>query len=138
VNAKDTHSVLRSITYAAIVLIISLIGITTHIYSTFVPEFISYIGGDILWAFAVFFLLSILFPGKSALSRTLITIGISVVIELQQLYQAPWIEAIRETLLGNLILGFHFSWLHLFCYLVGAILGALSEQILFEKSRYTR
>ena len=54
---------------------------------------------------------------------------LSVGVELSQLYHAPWIDSIRETTLGGLILGFGFLWSDTACYTVGVGLGVLLERI---------
>jgi hypothetical protein len=54
---------------------------------------------------------------------------LSVGVELSQLYHAPWIDSIRQTTLGGLILGFGFLWTDLACYAFGVGLGVLLELI---------
>ena len=46
----------------------------------------------------------------------------SYLIEISQLYHAPWIDAIRSTALGGLVLGFGFLWSDILCYTVGVLL----------------
>ena len=53
----------------------------------------------------------------------------SVAVELSQLYHAPWIDSIRHTTIGGLILGFGFLWSDLACYSLGVGLGVLIEII---------
>ena len=48
-------------------------------------------------------------------------------VEVGQLYHAPWIDSIRRTTLGGLVLGFDFVWSDLACYAVGVGLGVLIE-----------
>ena len=43
------------------------------------------------------------------------------------MYHAPWIDSIRRTTLGGLVLGFGFVWSDLACYAVGVGLGILIE-----------
>ena len=43
---------------------------------------------------------------------------------MSQLYHAPWIDAIRDTLPGALVLGYGFLWSDLACYAAGVALGA--------------
>jgi hypothetical protein len=43
------------------------------------------------------------------------------------LYHAGWIDAIRATRLGGLILGYGFLWSDLVCYAAGVGLGAILE-----------
>jgi hypothetical protein len=53
-----------------------------------------------------------------------IALLLSYGIELSQLYQAPWLNSVRDTRLGGLLLGHGFLWSDLFCYTVGIALGA--------------
>ena len=44
-------------------------------------------------------------------------------IEVSQLYQGEWLNQIRRTTLGGLILGYGFLWRDLLSYTVGVLLG---------------
>jgi len=55
--------------------------------------------------------------------------SLSVAVELSQLYHAPWIDPIRRTTLGGLVLGFGFLWSDLACYAAGGGLGVLIEML---------
>jgi hypothetical protein len=48
-------------------------------------------------------------------------------VEISQLYHAPWIDSIRQTALGGLVLGFGFLWTDLVCYSVGIFIGSFTE-----------
>lgn len=54
----------------------------------------------------------------------------SYLIEISQLYHAPWIDAIRATALGGLVLGFCFLWSDILCYTVGVLLGIIVDGLL--------
>ena len=56
------------------------------------------------------------------------TRSFSVTIEVSQLCHASWIDSIRGTTLGGLLLGFGFVWSDLACYAVGVGLGMLIER----------
>ncbi|MCI4670530.1 MAG: DUF2809 domain-containing protein [Bacteroidia bacterium] len=43
-------------------------------------------------------------------------------IELLQFYHAPWIETLRQTTIGGLILGFSFLWSDILCYTIGILI----------------
>jgi Protein of unknown function (DUF2809) len=47
--------------------------------------------------------------------------------EFSQLYQAPWINAIRSTVVGHLILGSTFSWIDMATYTVGVGVGVAAR-----------
>lgn len=94
------------------------------------PQIISSYSGDALWALMVFFLFSFLFNKKSTIFILVISIIFSHRIEISQLYHAPWIDSIRATTLGGLILGFGFLWSDLICYTVGIVIGAIIDKII--------
>ena len=94
------------------------------------PQIISSYSGDALWALMVFFLFSFLFNKKSTIFILVISIIFSYRIEISQLYHAPWIDSIRATTLGGLILGFGFLLSDLICYTVGIVIGAIIDKII--------
>lgn len=94
------------------------------------PLIISAYSGDILWALMVFFLFAFLFNKKPTIFILIISIIFSYAIEVSQLYHAPWIDSIRATTLGGLILGFGFLWSDLVCYTVGIIIGAIIDKFI--------
>jgi Protein of unknown function (DUF2809) len=53
----------------------------------------------------------------------MLAMACAIAVKLSQLYHAPWIDSIRHTTLGGLILGFDFVWSDLACYALGVGLG---------------
>jgi hypothetical protein len=102
-------------------------GLASRRYHTVLPEFIGEYAGDTLWALMLFLLVSTLLAGRTVMSRATISLVLSFLVEISQLYHAPWIDSIRDTTLGGLVLGFGFLWTDLVCYTVGIIIGALAE-----------
>ena len=49
---------------------------------------------------------------------------------LSQLYHAPWIDAIRVTTIGHIILGYSFSWLDILAYAAGILTGIIMESLI--------
>lgn len=97
------------------------------------PQIISSYSGDALWALMVFFLFAFLFNKKSTIFILIISIIFSYGIEISQLYHVPWIDSIRATSLGGLILGFGFLWSDIVCYTVGIIIGSVIDFIINKK-----
>jgi len=93
-------------------------------YASSLPNVISEYSGDILWATLVFFGFCIIAPRWGVGRTALAALAFSFTIELSQFYHAPWIDEIRGTTLGGLILGFGFKASDLVCYTVGVALGA--------------
>jgi hypothetical protein len=91
------------------------------------PQWLSNNGGDALWALMVFVGLGFLLPRASTLAVAMLALGVAWSVEFSQLYHAPWIDAIRATTPGKLVLGNTFNWPDLIAYAVGVALGALAE-----------
>jgi len=93
------------------------------------PELIAAYAGDTLWALAAFLGIGVLLPRASTVRVAQLAMAFSVVIEISQLYHAPWIDSIRHTTLGGLFLGFGFVWSDLACYAAGIGLGVCIEML---------
>lgn len=95
-----------------------------------ISPFLATYAGDSLWALTVFLCLGFAFPEAPTLRIAATALAISFAVEFSQLYQAPWLSELRQTLPGRLLLGSGFLKSDLLCYLVGIALGALSENTL--------
>lgn len=98
------------------------------------PQWLSNNGGDALWALMVFVGFGFLLPRASTLVVALLALTFAWGVEFSQLYHAPWIDAVRATLPGRLVLGTTFAWPDLLAYAVGIALGALAEWKLRARS----
>ena len=113
----------------ALITLVCVLGISSRRYADALPRFIASYAGDTLWALAAFLGFGLLLPRASIRMVTLLAMSLSIAVELSQLYHAPWIDSIRQTTLGGLILGFGFLWSDLACYAAGVGLGVLLERI---------
>jgi hypothetical protein len=91
------------------------------------PPFFAKYGGDALWAVLVFLGFGWLFQSWRTWKVTILAIVFSCTIEFTQLYHEPWIDRIRETLFGRLVLGSDFAWFDMAAYLAGIMPAALAE-----------
>lgn len=94
------------------------------------PFWLSNNGGDALWALMVFLGLGFLLPRASTLANALSALAFAWVVEFSQLYHAPWLDTLRSTIPGKLVLGNTFNWPDLPAYAVGIALGAWAEWLL--------
>ena len=115
--------------YLLLTIIVMILGLLSRKIEG-LPEIISLYSGDILWALMVFLLFAFLFNKKSTIFIISWAIIFSYSIEISQLYHAPWIDSIRNTTLGGLILGFGFLWSDLVCYTIGIIIGIIIDIII--------
>jgi Protein of unknown function (DUF2809) len=114
---------LRRTTYAALAAATVVLGLL----SRRVPGLPSGIG-DALYATLIFWLIRFVSPGAARLHAGAAAIGLCFAIEVSQLYHAPWIDAVRDTRLGGLVLGHGFLASDLAWYVVGVLLGAVIER----------
>jgi len=105
-------------------------GLASRRYAHTLPQWAELYMGDALWALMVYFIFGFLFNKKSAMVIALLAIGFSFGIEISQLYHAAWIDAIRATRIGGLVLGFGFLWSDLLCYTVGVSVGVGIEWVI--------
>lgn len=122
--------------YLILIIIVMILGILSRKIGN-LPEIISLYSGDILWALMVFLIISFIFNKKSTIFTISWAIIFSYSIEISQLYHAPWIDAIRNTTLGSLILGFGFLWSDLVCYTIGILIGIVID-IIINKTNIRR
>ena len=110
--------------YLSILIVTVITGlISRDLSSSVVPLFV----GDILWALAVFLLLKFIFIRKSLVFIVIISLIYTWATEFSQLYSAPWIDSLRQTLFGKVMLGETFLFGDILSYTIGIGLGVLIE-----------
>lgn len=124
----------RRITYALLFILTIPIGLLTRKKPEWFYKPIAVYGGDILWATLFFFFFRFFFPTKKLWQIALYTYGFSIAIEISQLYHANWLDKLRVTFLGKMILGFGFLWSDVFAYAVGVSIGWLIATFLERNS----
>jgi len=104
---------------------------TRHHPQWFHPLVAKY-GGDTIWAGDFLLLLRAIFPKANLLNLAILNYLFGVADEVSQLWHTPWLDAIRHTTIGRLMLGLGFLWSDLVCYAVGTII-AFCLTILIDK-----
>ncbi|WP_073406855.1 DUF2809 domain-containing protein [Mucilaginibacter sp. OK098] len=114
--------------YFTLILTIIILGLLSrHINGS--PLFI----GDILWGLMVYFIVRFMLINQSIKWVSIASLLFCYSIEFSQLYQATWINSIRHTVIGGLILGETFVWGDLLCYTVGVGIGMLVNRWLDKR-----
>jgi hypothetical protein len=93
------------------------------------PSSVVKYGGSILWGTMVFFLVAMLAPHWSRGRIAVISVVIAIGVELFRLVHAPWLDAIRLTIAGALLLGRIFSPWDILAYGAGIGLGVLLDRL---------
>jgi hypothetical protein len=113
--------------YAAVMLAVIAAGLASRRYPWLFPDYMGKYPGDAFWALMVFLGWGIIFPGISTGRIALYALATSFVDEFSQLYHAAWIDRIRATFLGHIILGEWFNWPDLVAYAIGILIGVVGE-----------
>ncbi|MES2123378.1 MAG: DUF2809 domain-containing protein [Gemmatimonadota bacterium] len=129
-RAPFVYTILAGATIAA--------GLASRWYPAFFPPFFAKYAGDTLWAILVYWLLALVWRRASTASLAALALGVSLAVECSQLYHAAWIDAIRETQLGGLVLGYGFQWSDLACYAVGVALASCVDHWLTPVAQDSR
>lgn len=106
------------IVYLLYVVIVMGLGLSSRKYAGHLPEYINTYLGDALWAVMIYLFVALLKERKPS-QIALVSLLFCYLIEISQLYHAPWIDAIRNTRLGGLVLGFGFLWTDIIAYTMG-------------------
>ena len=121
----------RSTTHGLLLLIGTVaLGLASRRYPSALPAFVSTYAGDVLWASMVFWLLTLVRPTGDRRQLAAIAFAIAVAVETSQRYHVPWLDALRASTLGALVLGQGFLWSDIVCYAVGVMLAAVLDGIL--------
>jgi hypothetical protein len=111
-------------------ILVVILGLSSRGSPVSLPWLVRVYAGDTLWALAAYLGFLFLWPSLSKWTAATLALAFSFLIELSQLYHAPWIDSLRANRLGGLILGFGFLWSDLICYGVGVSLGILLDEAL--------
>ena len=110
--------------YLFLIIVTVIVGLVSReLSSAVVPLFV----GDILWGLAVFLLMRFIFITKPLPFTVIVSIIYTYATELSQLYRAPWINNLRETFFGKVMLGETFFLGDIASYTIGIGLGVLVE-----------
>ena len=99
------------------------------------PAGVSTIPGDALWAAVVFLGLAVVWPRAPTMRLAAAALAIAWGVEASQLLTWPWLEAIRSTTFGRLVLGTGFVWADLVWYTLGVGLAVLIDLAVQRRAR---
>ena len=119
----------RRIILFPLLLGVILLGLASRRYGASLPDWIARNAGDALWTIAVYLCLALAIPRGSPWKIGLAALGISVLVELCQLLHTPWLDGLRATLPGKLLLGAGFLWADLFRYAAAAALAVVADEV---------
>ncbi|MDN7247019.1 DUF2809 domain-containing protein [Planococcus shenhongbingii] len=114
--------------YLCAVVICIFFGLASRTFDNLLPSFITFHAGDALWAMMVYFGCRLLLVDKKIFSALCCAIIFCYGIELSQLFQAEWVNELRGTLFGALILGHGFLFVDFIRYTIGIFIAAFVDK----------
>ncbi|MBV9868430.1 MAG: DUF2809 domain-containing protein [Abitibacteriaceae bacterium] len=113
--------------YLPALLLAFFAGLVTHCYARHLPHWVAQYVPDTLWALWVYLALVFIASRLVTWQALCYALAFSYCMEVTQLYHTAWIDSVRATTIGALILGSTFQWGDLLCYTVGILSGALID-----------
>jgi hypothetical protein len=126
----------KRVLQAFYILTVIILGLASRRYGELLPVWLAAYAGDVLWGLMVYLIVGFLLPKQKIYHIALIAFVFSALIEISQLYHAPWIDAIRSYRLGGLLLGYGFLWSDMGCYAIGIAIGSIIEWVLYRKALF--
>lgn len=111
------------------------LGLISRKYSYLFSQFLNTYLGDALWAVMIYLGMAIVFKSVSCYKIAIYGLLFCYGIEISQLYHDQYIDSVRSTLLGGLILGFGFLWTDIIAYTIGVFTALVIEIFTFKNIR---
>ncbi|MEQ9359490.1 ribosomal maturation YjgA family protein [Coleofasciculus chthonoplastes] len=104
------------------IILIAPLGYAVRFYAP-APEWLNDRLGSFAYEIFWILLVGLFFPQASPLWTAVGVCIVTCLLEVLQLWQSPFLQAIRATLLGRVILGNTFTWSDFPAYFIGSFLG---------------
>jgi len=103
------------------------LGLLVHIGEFAMPARLRDFTGDALWAVMMVWWVGVAWPAPRPVSRAAIAVLVCFAVESSQLYHAPWLDALRATTPGHLVLGSSFDARDLLAYALAVCAAMLLD-----------
>nr|WP_311315375.1 DUF2809 domain-containing protein [Neobacillus mesonae] len=130
-----TAATRKRIIYTFMIIVTIILGLSSRKYDDALPLFVAENAGDMLWAMMVYFGFRFLLVRSDLRTAIILSLLFSFGIEFSQLYQADWINQLRGTVLGALILGHGFLAADLIRYCFGVMAAAVLDHMIIILKR---
>jgi hypothetical protein len=110
------------------------LGLASREFDGLFPDFLGKYPGDALWAIAAYVAWAIVLPGAEPKKLLWITFVTSFLVELSQLYHAPWIDDLRRYVIVHLFLGNTFNAIDLVAYMVGTLCVFVVDGLFYKSN----
>ncbi|RAW12237.1 DUF2809 domain-containing protein [Paenibacillus taichungensis] len=107
--------------YFIAVIITMAAGLASRHFGELLPDFVREHFGDALWAAMIYFGVRMVWMNRSKELALIVSLLFSWAVECSQMIQIAWLNEVRSTMLGALILGRGFLVMDLLRYAVGIL-----------------
>ncbi|QLG37225.1 MULTISPECIES: DUF2809 domain-containing protein [unclassified Paenibacillus] len=107
--------------YFFAVIITMAAGLASRHFGELLPDFVREHFGDALWAAMIYFGVRMVWINRSKELALMVSLLFSWAVECSQMIQTSWLNEVRSTVLGALILGRGFLVMDLLRYGVGIL-----------------
>ena len=128
----STTVVQRRVRYLVLAIGTIVTGLIVHLGGGILPPALRDGLGDALWAMMIVWLVSVVATRVPLRTRGLLAFAICVAVELSQLYQTPFLNAVRNTLPGRLVLGRGYDPHDFLAYAAGAVVAVIVARVKIE------
>jgi hypothetical protein len=125
----------RSLKALVLLLITIPIGLAVRYLPLHLPWFLYKYLGSLLWAAALYWFLATLLPKLRPIAIATLAILIATLLELTRLIPVAPIDAFRQTLPGQILLGRYFSLKNIAAYLLAIALTATLDHYLIAQTK---
>lgn len=115
------------VAYFVAVFVVMALGLGSRAFADVLPVFVAEHFGDALWACMIYFGFRTCYAHKKISFALWCSLAFCFAIEGSQLYQAGWINYLRETTIGALVLGKGFLTVDLVRYTAGVTISSLID-----------
>ncbi|GAB1343048.1 ribosomal maturation YjgA family protein [Gemmatimonas sp.] len=109
-------------------------GLLVHRHGAGFGRTVQDISGDALWGMMIAWGMGALLPRVGTVARGMLAYGVCLATETSQLIRVPWLDAVRDSKLGHLVLGSDFDSRDLLAYAIGVLMTVALEQALTDSS----
>jgi hypothetical protein len=125
----------RSLKALVLLLITIPLGLAVRFLPLHLPWFLYKYLGSLLWAAALYWFLATLLPKLRPIAIATLAILIATLLELTRLIPVAPIDAFRQTLPGQILLGRYFSLKNIAAYLLAIALTATLDHYLIAQTK---
>jgi hypothetical protein len=105
------------------------VGMMVHVGGGFLPPVFRDVVGDALWATMMVWWMGVAAPRLPLRTRGLAALAVCVAVEFSQRYHTPFLDALRSTLPGHLVLGSDYDPRDFLAYAAGVVIAVVLVRI---------